>query len=53
VSHGKARIERTRIMESVVLDNLAAGEPVERILRNDPTLNPEDIQAALRYAADI
>ena len=29
VCHGKACIRGTRVMVSVVLDNLAAGEPVE------------------------
>jgi uncharacterized protein (DUF433 family) len=38
-------------MVSVVLDNLAAGEPVDRILKNYPTLKPDDIQAAVQYAA--
>ena len=52
VCHGKACIKGTRIMVSVVLDNLAAGEPVERILKNYPTLKPEDVQAALQYAAE-
>jgi uncharacterized protein (DUF433 family) len=42
----------TRIMVSVILDNLAAGEPVERILKNYPTLKPEDVQAALQYEAE-
>jgi uncharacterized protein (DUF433 family) len=40
-------------MLSVVLDNLAAAEPVERILKNYPTRKPEDIQAALQYAAEL
>ena len=53
VCHGNACIKGTRIMVSVVLDNLAAGEPVERILTNYPTLKAEDIQAALRYAAEL
>jgi len=53
VCHGKACIKGTRIMVSVVLDNLEAGEPVERILKNYPTLKPEDIQAALLYAAEL
>ena len=53
ICHGKASIKGTRIMVSVVLDNLAAGEPVERILKNYPTLNEEDIQAALQYAAEL
>ena len=53
VCHGKACIKGTRIMVSVVLDNLAASEPVERILKNYPTLTPEDVQAALQYAAEL
>ena len=53
VCHGKACITDTRIMVSVILDNLAASEPVERILKNYPTLKPEDIQAALLYAAEL
>jgi uncharacterized protein (DUF433 family) len=40
-------------MLSVVLDNLAAGESVDSILRSYPTLTAEDIQAALGYAADL
>ena len=39
-------------MVSIVLDNLAAGEPVERILKNYPTLKPEDVQAALKFSAE-
>jgi uncharacterized protein (DUF433 family) len=31
VCHGKACIRGTRVMVSVILDNLAAGEPVEQI----------------------
>ena len=53
VCHGKACIKGPRFMVSVVLDNLAAGEPVERILKNYPTLTPEDLQAALQYAAEL
>ena len=53
ICHGKVCIKGTRIMVSVVLDNLAAGESVEAILRSYPTLKAEDIQAALWYAADL
>jgi uncharacterized protein (DUF433 family) len=53
VCHGKACIKGTRIMVSIILDNLAAGEPAESILRSYPTLKPEDIQAALHYAAEL
>lgn len=53
VCHGKACITGTRIMVSVVLDNLAAGVSSEEILQSYPSLTPEDIQAALAYAAEI
>jgi uncharacterized protein (DUF433 family) len=53
ICHGKVCIKGTRIMVSVVLDNLAAGESVEAILRSYPTLMPEDIHASLAYAADL
>ena len=51
ICHGKACIKGTRIMVSVILDNLAEGMNVEEILKDYPTLEKEDIQAALEYAA--
>lgn len=53
ICHGKACIKGTRIMVSVILSNLAAGLSHEEILRHYPTLKPEDIRAALEYAAVI
>jgi len=53
VCHGKACIKGTRIMVSVVLDNLAAGIPEEEILKSYPSLRHEDIQAVLAYAAEL
>ena len=53
ICHGKACIKGTRIMVSIVLDNLAAGEEVDRILQNYPSLKAEDIQASLQYAAQF
>ena len=53
VCHGKACIRGTRIMVSVILDNLAAGVSPEEILRSYPSLTREDIQAAIAYAADL
>lgn len=53
VCHGKACIKGTRIMVSVILDNLAAGVSSEEILKSYPTLSPEDIQAAIAYAAEL
>ena len=53
VCHGKACIKGTRIMVSVVLDNLAAGVDTEKILKSYPSLTPVDIQAAIAYAAEL
>ena len=52
VCHGKACIHGTRVMVSVVLDNLAAGESVENIA-SGYHLQPEDVQAAIQYAAEL
>jgi uncharacterized protein (DUF433 family) len=53
VCHGKACIKGTRVMASVVLDNLAAGVSLKEILRSYPSLDPRDIQAAIAYAAEL
>ncbi len=53
ICHGKACIKGTRIMVSVVLDNLVAGLPPEEIIRTYPSLKPEAVQAAVAYAADL
>ena len=51
ICHGKPCITGTRIMVSVILDNLAEGISEFEILREYPSLQPEDIKAALAYAA--
>lgn len=53
VCHGKACIRGTRIMVSVILDNVAAGIPRDDILASYPAITPEDIDAALAYAAEL
>ena len=53
VCHGQACIKGTRIMVSVVLDNLAADGDVTKILESYPSLCPEDVQAAISYAANL
>lgn len=52
VCHGRMCIKGTRVMVSVVLDNLAAGEPLDEIMRGYH-LEREDIEAAIRYAAEL
>lgn len=53
ICHGKACIRGTRIMVSVILDNLAAGISETEILKSYPTLTREDINAALAYASEL
>jgi uncharacterized protein (DUF433 family) len=40
-------------MVSVILDNLAAGETEASILVGYPSLVPDDIRAAIAYAAEL
>jgi uncharacterized protein (DUF433 family) len=53
VCHGQACVAGTRILVSVVLDNLAAGIPEDEIVASYPRLTPQDIQACIAYAADL
>ena len=53
VCHGKACIRGTRVLVSVVLDNIAAGVPRTEILASYPSIRSEDVDAALAYAAEL
>ncbi len=53
VCHGQACIKGTRIMVSVVLDNLAAGLTPDEIIQSYPALTHDAIQAAITYAAEL
>ena len=53
ICHGKACIRGTRVMVSVVLDNLAAGLSLAEIVRSYPSLQPDDVAAAMAYAAEL
>jgi len=53
ICHGKACIKGTRIMVSVILDNLAAGLSPDEVLYSYPSLNREAVQAAIAYAAEL
>ena len=53
VCHGKACIKGTRVMVSVILDNLAAGVGEEEIVSSYPSLSRESIKAAIAYAAEL
>ncbi len=47
VCHGQACITGTRVMVSVILDNLAANRTVEQILASYPSLARDDVSAAI------
>jgi uncharacterized protein (DUF433 family) len=53
VCHGKPCIKGTRVMVSVVLDNLAAGLTLEDLIKSYPSVSREAVQAAIAYAADL
>ncbi|MEM6313059.1 MAG: DUF433 domain-containing protein [Planctomycetota bacterium] len=53
VCHGRACFTGTRILVSVVLDNLAAGNSRDAILASYPTLSQVHLDAALAYAAEL
>jgi uncharacterized protein (DUF433 family) len=53
ICHGKPCIAGTRVMVSVVLDNLAEGLTPEEITAEYPALTLEDVRAALAYAASL
>ena len=53
VCHGKACIKGTRIMVSVILDNLANDLTQGEILKSYPSVTLNDIKAAIAYAAEL
>lgn len=50
---GQPTIKGTRIAASTVLSFLSAGDSVEDVLTEYPTLTREDILACLAYSADL
>jgi len=53
ICHGKPCITGTRIMVSVVLDNLAEGLTPDEIVAEYPPLTLIDIRVAIAYAAAL
>jgi uncharacterized protein (DUF433 family) len=53
ICHGYPCIKGTRILVSVVLDNLAAGIDEEQLIKSYPPLTREDVKAVLAYAAAL
>ena len=53
ICHGKACIRGTRIMVSVVVDNVAEGHSIDEIINAYPSLTPEAVRAAILYASAV
>ena len=53
VCHGSACIKGTRVMVSVILDNLAVGLKPDEIVRSYPSIGEQAVQAAIAYAAEL
>jgi uncharacterized protein (DUF433 family) len=53
VCFGRPVIRGTRVWVSLIVDNLAEGIPEAELLAAYPQLEPEDIRAALAFAAEM
>ena len=53
IHHGKPCIKGTRVAVSVIVGSIAEGFTPERIIESWPQLTVEDIQAALKFAAEV
>jgi uncharacterized protein (DUF433 family) len=53
ICHGQAIIRGTRVMVSVILDNLAAGLSEDEILAGYPSVTHDGILAAIAYGAEL
>ena len=53
VCFGKPCIRGTRIWVSLIVENLSESVSEQEILAAYPSLHPEDIRAALAYAAEM
>lgn len=51
--NGKPTIRGKRITVQTILEFLAAGETTDEILYQYPSLEPDDITACLRFAAEL
>ena len=53
VCNGKPVVRGTRISVQTVLEFLAAGDSIEDVLAEYPTLERQDVQACLEYASRV
>jgi len=53
ILHGKPCIKGTRIPVYLIVSLVAEGVSVNEIVKDYPSLSPEDIKAAVKYAAKL
>jgi uncharacterized protein (DUF433 family) len=53
ICNGKPTIRGKRISVQTILEFLSAGDSKDEILKQFPTLEHEDIDACLKFAADL
>ena len=53
ICHGQACIVGTRVMVTVILDDLAAGLSAKEITASYPSVSADAVKAALQYAAEL
>ncbi|MEE9211312.1 MAG: DUF433 domain-containing protein [Phycisphaeraceae bacterium] len=53
ICHGQLCAKGTRVLVTNILDSLAEGSARDEILKSYPTLQPEHIDAAIAYAAEL
>ena len=53
ILHGKPCIKGTRIPVYLIVSLVAEGESYESIIENYPSITPEDIKAAVKYASKL
>jgi uncharacterized protein (DUF433 family) len=53
ICHGKLVIRGTRVLVSTILGALGAGDSIETVLEDYPTISREDVRAALTFAGAL
>lgn len=53
ICNGKPTIRGKRITVQTILEFLSAGDSKEELLKQYPSLEPEDINACIRFAAEL
>jgi uncharacterized protein (DUF433 family) len=53
ICNGRPTVRGTRITVQTILDFLSAGDSEKDILKQYPSLEPDDIKACIKFAADL